>query len=259
MKVLTYQDTPAFCDKEKNLCTIESTCAAAAILGVQTVVFPELFLTGYQVGNQAPLLAEPIDGPSVEQLRRIAHNHKVALICGLIEVSEGTLFNAAVAINAEGETIAHHRKVFLFGDTEKQLFQPGTAFTAFELNGITCGLSICYDIEFPETARCFAHQQVKILFNPTANMMPYLAVPRTLARASALENNMVVVYANLCGHEGNTEYTGLSAIIGPDGEDLIRAGKDPALLMTDLSPALHRGLSTQLQDLALSSISRSWS
>ncbi len=97
-------------------------------------------------------------------------------------------------------------------------------------------MTICYDIEFPESVRALARQEVKIVFNPTANMLPYVEVPKTLARARALENGVSVVYANLSGEENGLEYTGLSAIIGPDGLDLARAGKGPATIMAVIHP-----------------------
>lgn len=79
-----------------------------------------------------------------------------------------------------------------------------------------------------------ARQGVEIVFNPTANMEPYFEEPKTLARARALENGVFVIYANLSGEENGLQYTGLSAIIGPDGLDLARAGKKAATIMADI-------------------------
>ena len=72
MKVLINQSTPAFCDVAANLATIERHCQSAQSLQLDVVVFPELFLTGYNIGGKVEALAEEIDGPSVRRLREIA-------------------------------------------------------------------------------------------------------------------------------------------------------------------------------------------
>ncbi|TBU98904.1 carbon-nitrogen hydrolase [Stutzerimonas kirkiae] len=253
LKITAYQGTPSAADKAANLGLVERVCRAATLLGSDVTVFPELFVTGYNLGERLLTLAEPLDGDSLDELARIARTHRQAIVIGLPERDGDSLYNTAVAIDAEGRLLARHRKVFLFGEVEKRLFRPGDSFDTFELCGQRCGLSICYDLEFPESAREVAWRGARVLFNPTANMSPYHEVPATLARARALENGLVVVYANLCGHEGDQEYTGLSAIIAPDGTDLARAGRDTCLLLADTAPSQRRWevhpWSTQLADL----------
>ena len=84
---------------------------------------------------------------------------------------------------------------------------------------------------------------------------PHFDVLTTLVRARALENGLVVVYANLCGVEDDLEYTGQSVIVAPDGKDLARAGQDSAILMADDASSLARNrskpTSNQLTDLQL--------
>lgn len=254
MNILSYQGTPHWGDIASNLAIIEQTAAGARQLQVDVIVFPELFVTGYNIDKQAVMLAQPLDGDIIRRLKFIAQTHQVAIITGFPERAGQQVYNAAVAIDKQGQLAGHHRKVFLFGEKEKALFTPGQAFSAFILNGYRCAMTICYDIEFPESVRALARQNTQILFNPTANMMPFSEVPQTLARARALENGIVVVYANLCGHEHGLEYTGLSAIIGPNGIDLARAGREPATLMADVRRVLGSNdihpASTQLSDLS---------
>ena len=182
--------------------------------------------------------------------------YSVAIVCGFPEVEGSRLFNSAIAINKEGKVVGHHRKVFLFGDAEKQLFTAGDKFEVFELDGHMCGMSICYDIEFPEAIRDLAKKGAEIIFNPTANMQPYVEIPLTLARARALENGVAVIYANLCGEENGLEYTGLSAIIAPNGIDIARAGKSPTMLISSITEELKKAkdhpCSTQIKDLIAS-------
>ncbi len=253
LNILIYQGSAVAANKAANLAQVQRISHSASLLGADAVVFPELFTTGYNLGAQLHDLAEPLQGDSFHQLADMACRYQLSIIIGLPETDAGKLYNSAIVIDKQGQLAGHHRKVFLFGNQEKQLFTAGTRFQTFELCGHTCGLSICYDIEFPESTRTLAQQGAKLLFNPTANMTPYYQVPNSLARARALENGLTVVYANLCGQEGDLHYTGQSALIAPDGTDIARAGNDPCLLMADVSAYLQqdsgRRWSTQLQDL----------
>ncbi len=254
MKVLIYQSIPAFADVAENLNTIERCCVSAASLHVDVAVFPELFLTGYNIGDKVRELAEEVTGPSVMRLLEIAKVSGIAIVTGFAERRGADLYNSALAISAEGQICGHHNKVFLFGDREKQIYKPGSGFPVFELAGRRCGLSICYDIEFPEVTRDMKKRGVEVVFVPTANMEPYNDVPTTLVRARALESGVAIVYANLSGVEGDQQYTGLSAVVLPDGKDLARAGSDACILIGDLGPGLSRNdqvpLSRQMEDLS---------
>lgn len=256
MKVLIYQSTPAFGDVATNLATIESYCLSAQLLKIDVAVFPELFMTGYNIGDQVEVLAEEIDGPLVSGLQKIAIKCGVAIITGFAERRGKELYNSAIVIDTYGQIIAHHHKVFLFGAREKHTYRAGTEFPVFKLAGRSCGLAICYDIEFPEVTRHLKRRGAEIVFVPTANMEPYFEVPTTLVRARALENGVAIVYANMCGMEGQQRYTGLSGVAMPDGKDLVRAGHDSCVLICDIEPGLTRNeqlpYSRQLDDLSAS-------
>ncbi len=234
-----YQGEPAFADKAANLATVERISRAARLAGARLVVFPELFLTGYNIVTQAHNLAEPVDGPMIERVRAIAREEGIAIAAGYPERDGETLYNSAALIDETGEIAAHYRKIHLFGDREPQAFAVGRGVPVVELGPWKVGLVICYDIELPETARALARAVANVIVVPTANMMPYTEVPTTLVRARALENGVCVGYANLSGAEGDLTYTGGSVIVGPDGLDLARAGfKHEALLVADVSAAL---------------------
>ena len=253
MKVLINQSTPVFGNVAANLATIEQHCQSTQSLDIDVVVFPELFLTGYNIGDRVEALAEEIDGPSVRRLQEIAATRSVAIITGFAERRGTELYNSAIAIDAYGQIVGHHHKVFLFGQKEKQTYRAGVKFPVFKLAGRVCGLAICYDIEFPEVARDMKKNGAEIIFVPTANMEPYFEVPTTLVRSRALENGVAIVYANICGMEGDQRYTGLSGVVLPDGKDLARAGRDDCVLVCDVGPGLARNVllpsSKQLEDL----------
>src|SRR5699024_5866281 len=100
--------------------------------------------------------------------------------------------------------------------------------------GWKIGAAICYDIEFPETARMLALQGVDLICVPTANMVGFDSVSEILLPARGLENQVYVVYANLCGSDEEYQYNGLSVIIGPNGKTLASAERKETILYAEL-------------------------
>lgn len=255
LRIAVYQGCAVQGDKAANLQTVRRAASAAAAMGADVLVLPELFLTGYNIGRLAHELAEPRDGPSLAAIGRIAQESRCALCVGFPERDRNEVFNSAALIDAQGEHVCVYRKIQLFGDQEAALFSPGTEFAVVTLTGHHIGLAICYDIEFPEVGRELKRRGAEAVLVPTANMTPYVEIPTTLIRARALENAMTIAYANLCGIENGMQFTGLSCITGPDGLDLARAGVNNEALLVAKSPdsASLGTLSTQLADLRLRS------
>lgn len=252
-----FQDLPAAGLKPINIAAMERAAHAAAVAGSSLIVFPELFLTGYNIGRQAlHELAEPVDGPSVGAIAGIARRYGIAIIAGMPERSGDVVFNAALAVDKAGSVAGLYRKIHLFGPDERSAFAPGSEICTVRLAGRCVGLAICYDIEFPEMARALVGAGADLICAPTANMSPYWEVPTTLLRARALENGIPVAYANLVGDDGGLTYTGMSCIVGADGRDRARAGAEgPALLCCSPGSAVTAGgcdrLSTQATDVRL--------
>lgn len=253
------QALPIAGDKSANLATIERYAAVAAAAGAEFVCFPELFLTGYNLGAALRDLSEPADGPSVRRMCEIARRHGAGLIVGMPERCGARVYNSAVAIDGQGRVAGMCRKFQLFGTVEPEIFTPGQDLTVVTLGARRVGLLICYDAEFPELSRALVRKGAEIICAPTANMTPFFEVPTTLVRARALENGVPFVYANLCGSEADLNYTGLSGIVGFDGIDRARAGRTGTGFLhatfDDLSaPAGHPLRSTQLGDLRLEAL-----
>jgi predicted amidohydrolase len=254
MRIAVYQTLPACGDKAANLDTLHKVATSASLMGADLAVFPELYLTRYEVGPLCREWAEPPDGPSIQSAKEIATDTGCALAFGYPERAGEAIYNSMVLIDKKGETLAAYRKIQLFGDAERSVFEPGNEVVTCLFEGTKLGLGICYDIEFPEFGRRLARANVELVIVPTANMTPYWEVPTSLVRARALENGMAIVYANQSGDDGQLRYTGLSCIVGADGVDLARAGVEgDALLIADVPSRAVRAeadLSTQLQDMA---------
>jgi predicted amidohydrolase len=235
MRVCLYQCEGAFLDVGKNLAAIEQVARIASLQGAQIVVFPELFLCGYNVGDDAARVADTVDGDSVKRAAEIAQQNQVALIYGYAEREGESLYNAAIFIDNSGSVLGNYRKVHLFGAEEKRIFKSGESILVVPYAGFKIGLLICYDIEFPEFVRMTVLQDADFLAVPTALTPPYHEIPTTIVRARAYENQVFVAYCDRIGTERELSYIGLSGIVGPDGKDMVRAGEeDETIIGADL-------------------------
>ncbi|WP_290652047.1 carbon-nitrogen hydrolase family protein [Aquisalimonas sp.] len=223
-------------DVAGNLAAVQEQARRAHSAGIDLLVFPELYATGYNLGQQFHALAEPVHGAIGERLQRIAAASGVALICGYPERCDGRIYNAAMVVDGRGRRLGNYRKTHLYGPVERSVFAAGDAWLVIELCGLRVGVLICYDIEFVEPARALALTGVDLLAVPTALTASARAVARRIAPARAQENQVYLAYANHCGEEHGLRYAGESCIIGPNGEDLARAQAQPALISAEVDP-----------------------
>ncbi|MFD7132587.1 carbon-nitrogen hydrolase family protein [Streptomyces sp. NPDC059894] len=221
-----------------NLEVLDEAAGRAAAAGAGLLVAPEMFLTGYAIGDDIARLAEPADGDSAAAVADIASRHGLALAYGYPERDGEAVHNAAQLISADGHRLAGYRKTHLFGCFERDRFTPGgQPVVQAELNGLTVGLVICYDVEFPENVRAHALAGTDLLVVPTAQMHPFQFVAESVIPVRAFENQMYVAYVNRVGPEGEFEFVGLSTLAGPDGVARARAGRGEELVLADADPA----------------------
>ncbi|MDI5964732.1 carbon-nitrogen hydrolase family protein [Streptantibioticus silvisoli] len=233
-------------DTAVSLDALDEAAGRAAAGGAGLLAAAEMYLTGYAVDAPAAV-AEPADGPGARRVAAIAARHGIAVVYGYPERDGDAVYNSAQLIGPDGTRLANYRKTHLFGDFESAHFRPGdTPVVQAELGGLTVGLLICYDVEFPEAVRAHALAGTDLLLVPTALMRPYDFVPLTLVPARAYESQLYVAYANRCGPEGEFDFTGLSCLSAPDGVTRARAGAGPDLVFGDADPALLAASRTEL-------------
>ncbi|MER5303905.1 carbon-nitrogen hydrolase family protein [Streptomyces lasiicapitis] len=221
-----------------NLKVIEEAAERAAAAGARLLVTPEMFLTGYAIGDDVPRLAEPADGEAADAIADIAARHGLAVAYGYPERADEQVFNSVQLIGPDGARLANYRKTHLFGGFERDHFTPGEkTVVQAELDGLRIGLMICYDVEFPENVRAHALAGTDLLLVPTAQMHPFQFVAESVVPVRAFENQMYVAYVNRVGPEGEFEFVGLSALAGPDGVARARAGRGEELVFADADPA----------------------
>ncbi|MFE5139905.1 carbon-nitrogen hydrolase family protein [Streptomyces fagopyri] len=221
----------------ENLKVLDEAAGRAAAAGAGLLAAPEMFLTGYAIGDDIGRLAEPADGDAADAVAEIATRHGVAVAYGYPERSGERVHNSAQLISADGTRLANYRKTHLFGCFERDHFTPGDQpVVQAELNGLRVGLMICYDVEFPENVRAHALAGTDLLVVPTAQMHPFQFVAESVVPVRAFENQMYVAYVNRVGEEGEFEFVGLSTLAGPDGIARTRAGRAEEIVLADADP-----------------------
>ena len=217
---------------------------------VDLLLLPELFLTGYNIGDRVTDWAEPLDGPSAKVIADLAYRHNIAIHYGFAERAGDRIHNAAACVDRNGNLLANHRKLLLPPGFEGDHFHPGTGYTLFEIDGIKAATLICYDAEFPETFRAVAEAGVELVLVPTALGAQWGVVANAVIPARAFENGIYVCYANSCGHENGMDFFGGSCIIAPNGQALARAGSGEELLCAQASKAAVSAAQARLPYLA---------
>ncbi|MET4590761.1 nitrilase-related carbon-nitrogen hydrolase [Arthrobacter sp. 754] len=230
------QANSAVLDVKANCAAVGEAAREASAAGAQLLLTPELFPVGY-----APLrLRAALDPTTLPALREvlagIARRHNIALVYSLPAVTPaGEWHISATLVDASGHELLNYDKVHLFGPEERAAFSPAAAAPGVvEFHGLKTALAICYDIEFPESARAAAVRGAELLLVPTALAGGFDAVPQVLVRARALENQLTVAYANHTGSGEGCDFRGGSIVAGPDGTVLAVAGPGTELLFAEL-------------------------
>lgn len=212
LRITVVQDAPLPRDVAGNLAR---TRAALAASDADLLVFPELFLTGYQTERLSELAIDT-DDPRIAALASACREAGTALLIGFVEPSEDGFFDAYLAIDRDGRVLPAIRKTHLFGG-ERDVFRAGDSITPITLCGARIGVINCFEIEFPEVGRTLALRGAELLIAGSANMHPYELDHRTAVTARALENRVPVAYANRVGSESGHDFCGSSRIVAPDG------------------------------------------
>lgn len=189
-------------------------------------ILPELWTTGYYptpIENFAD-----VDGKrSAEFICAAALKNNVNIIGGsTIAAVDGKIFNRCIVANRHGEIAAMYDKTHLFSYADEgKVFTAGNKFATFELDGVKCGIAICYDLRFPEFIRKLALTGIEILFVPAAWSLKRLMPRQILTKARAIENQIFVVFANSAGK---------SEIVNPLGEVIAETSTGEEILTADV-------------------------
>jgi predicted amidohydrolase len=224
-------------DKKHNINVMKKNIKRAKEKGANLVIFPELSLTGYLNRDLAYELAEPIPGSSINSLEEIAEKESIHIVFGMPEQSEkahAVLYNTAVLLGPDG-LIGKYRKTHLPTHSvfeEKRYFRLGYEAPVFETEIGKMGLTVCYDMFFPEISRLLRLKGSKLIICISASPAVRSRFFEVFTAARALENTVFLAYVNLVGVENGLQFWGGSRIIAPDGSILAKAKYDEEDLVT---------------------------
>ena len=252
----------ASADVAANMAVADRLTRAAAADGASLIVLPEKWTA---MGSQEDLRAsaQALDGAAIEWARAIARELSVELVAGSIlerVAGQEKLANTSVHVNPHGEIRAVYRKVHMFdvevggrSYRESELEQPGEEIVLSRTaEGLELGLSICYDLRFPELYRILAVQGARIVAVPAAFTLTTTREHwEVLVRARAIENQAFVIAANQVGeHPAGQHSGGRSMIVDPWGVVLAQAPDAEGHILADLDLERQREIRARLPSLA---------
>jgi len=249
-------------EKADNIETAERLVARAASTGADLVLLPEKWNA---IGSADTLrrAAEPLeDGETVEAMREWARTHGITIVGGSItEQREGRekLSNTSVVIDPSGDVVAAYRKIHMFdvevgGQVyrESEAEEPGEETNVCDAEGWRVGLTVCYDLRFPELYRILALQGAELVTVPAAFTL-YTGKDHweLLLRARAVENQCYVLAASEWGvHEGGKQSYGRSSIVDPWGVVLAQAPDEDCVIAAEIDKARLEQVRHDLPSLA---------
>ena len=249
-------------DRERNLATADRLTRAAAAAGAELVVLPEKWAV-LGTPEETAAGAEPFDGPALAWARATARELGIDLVAGSIAErvpgrEKGS--NTSVHVGPDGEVHAAYRKIHMFdvevgGRTyrESEHEEPGDeVVVSATAGGVELGLTVCYDLRFPELYRILAVRGARIVTIPSAFT---LATTRDhwepLLRARAIENQAFVIAANQVGeHAAGYRSGGRSAIVDPWGVVLAQAPDAETFIAAELDLERQADIRRTLPSLA---------
>lgn len=239
MKIAAAQISCVLGDFNANLSKIHEFTVLSKKSGAELIIFPEMVDTGYSMPVIQKHAKKWSDG-AVPELQGIAKEISIAIVAGISDRDGASIFNSQVLVDAQGEVVAQYRKTHLVTAApldERVCLSPGNEFVSCKVGKFTVGLSICYDLRFPEMARTLVVERgANVIVNSSAWPVVRAEHLRILALARAVENQTYFIIANRVGTDDGVTFCGSSVIVDPSGAILAAASPDrEELIEADIS------------------------
>lgn len=230
-KLSLVQYSPIWEDKSANTEKLKNILLQ--ISGSDLIIFPEMTLTGFTM--KAREFAEDLTGETNTFFSSVAKEKKCAIIYGVIERGKKKNFNTLVHLNNQGNIITTYRKIHPFSYSSEDLFYgKGKNIVTAKVKGIKIGLSICYDLRFPELFRFYAKEKVHLIIDIANWPDTRIEHWRTLLKARAIENQCYVAGVNRVGHDPKLNYNGFTSLFDPMGKEIFAVENEEKIISAEI-------------------------
>jgi predicted amidohydrolase len=205
--------------------------------GADLILLPELWNVGFFSFDKYYSESESIEGETVTRMREKARKVKAYMYAGsFVEKRDDNYYNTGVFISPNGEIIAKYSKMHLFGykSQEGQLLKRGDEIVTIKTEHGVFGLSICYDLKFPELYRKLVDDGAEILLCVLGWAYPRLEQWLTLQHVRALENLSYLLTCNCTGFNRGNQYMGHAMIVDPWGATVAAGGDEEYIVKGDI-------------------------
>jgi predicted amidohydrolase len=205
------------------------------------VMLPEVWNIGYYSFDRYKSESETLEGETVSMLSAMARKKGSYIFSGSFVEREGdNLYNTAVLLDPQGKVCAHYRKIHLFGigSEERKYLSAGDKIAVADTEFGKIGLSVCYDLRFPELHRRMSAAGAEIILSCAAWGYPRVENWLTLGQARAIENQCFYMTCGCAGTDHGISYIGRSQAIDPWGNIVTRAGERESILQFDIDHQL---------------------
>lgn len=228
----------AFGEPEKNYQRARKWVAKAEKEGTDILLFPELWASGYDLENSAAH-ARALDEGLFLRMSALARQHSMILGGSLLENHQGDIFNTFFLYGRDGELMGFYRKVHLFRLLEEEKWlRAGDELVLLDAPWGKTGLSICYDLRFPEMFRVYAAAGAKLILMVAEWPETRIEHWRTLLLSRAIENQVYIAAVNKVGRSQGADLGGRSVIVNPWGERVVEGETEEAMLTAKIDLAL---------------------
>ncbi|MBN1300359.1 MAG: hypothetical protein JW995_04015 [Melioribacteraceae bacterium] len=218
MKIAIVQFSPEWENPEGSIAKLSNIIPES--VDADLMVFPEMSLTGFTMNTAR--FGEEIDGLSTRYFINLSSRLKIHIIAGVIEKYNNKYYNNSVHFDKNGLISARYRKIHPFSPgKEDKYFSPSSEPVASKIENQLFGLSVCYDLRFPELYRLYGKRKVGAIINIANWPKPRIEHWTHLLKARAIENQCFMIGCNRVGNDPEHSYPGKSAVYDPMGNEIM--------------------------------------
>lgn len=233
MKIGLLQYSPEWEEVENNLVKIKEIFEISYNFE-DVIILPEMTLTGFTMNSTE--YAEEIDGVATKFFLQLSRKYRTNIFAGLIEKDDDKIYNSLVHFDDQGLIRARYRKIHPFSFAkEDEHYDKGKEIVITEINKTKIGLTICYDLRFPELYRLYGKERVDLIINIANWPSKRIAHWKHLLKSRSIENLCFTAGVNRIGKDPKNDYAGNSALFNPMGKELLMCKDEEGIFSVEVN------------------------